>query len=837
MSVIRQLGNLEAAGLVSVAQLEPDLEYLFRHSLLQDAVYSTLVEADRKQLHLLVGETIEKLYPERINEYAGMLARHFQNAGVDDRAHKYYIQAGKAALESYANSEAETQYRRALSLSCCDTEMADLLSGLGEAIYRQSRFQEAIQVWAEGIKLYKSAQYYDGVARLYARSARVTWSAGDHAEALRLSKEGLEAVAGSPDSPEMAMLIHEAARSCLFNDMHEKAHHLCKKALAMAEKFNDIASQADTLATYGVLKNLSTEEALQALEKSVALAEEAGYLGIALRAYHNLAAVTGGQEGGREASRKYFKLAALMGRKRGVATEEHYSLSGAVGFARAAGDLDEAEEYLQRMNELVKMMVDPRPAAFVNRSHHAALLFMRGKLEEGVALIRECYQEARQQEDWNSMGEVHGDLVSSLLELDLYGELDDRSEIEKLISEHIELTNLGFGDPMWPHLQLAILRSRQMRIPEAKAALEIANQGREGKASIWRDSYIGHAEAAIASAEGRYGEAISILEGIIANYARLGARWSWARTLHDLAEVYMKSGSPADYERARALLREAQNLYTEIGAHWHADFMDKRSSDLRTRIFKMALASQQDAQELARAAQIQGTFLPDAVPQLEGWQLAVTLEPARQTSGDYYDFIPLSNNRWGIVVADVADKGTAAALFMTTSRSLIRTYAEEYEMWPEIVLSETNRRLLADTRSGLFVTVFYAILDPSTGILTYANAGHNPPHLQISGGNTQLLNRTGTPIGVFNEATWEQAQVQFNPGDSLVIYTDGIIDAQNESEEPFGETRLLESIQAHGGKPATNTLHGILEDVHRFVSNAPQFDDITLMVLTRTRRN
>ena len=129
MSVIRQLGNLEAAGLVNVAQVEPDLEYLFRHSLLQEAVYSSLVEADQKHLHLMVGETIEELYPDRIDEYAGMLARHFQVAGVDDKAHKYFMKAGKAALESYANSEAEIQFRRALSLTCCDTERAGLLSG------------------------------------------------------------------------------------------------------------------------------------------------------------------------------------------------------------------------------------------------------------------------------------------------------------------------------------------------------------------------------------------------------------------------------------------------------------------------------------------------------------------------------------------------------------------------------------------------------------------------------------------------------------------------------------------------------------------------------------
>jgi serine phosphatase RsbU (regulator of sigma subunit) len=225
--------------------------------------------------------------------------------------------------------------------------------------------------------------------------------------------------------------------------------------------------------------------------------------------------------------------------------------------------------------------------------------------------------------------------------------------------------------------------------------------------------------------------------------------------------------------------------------------------------------------------------MPEEPPHIPGWELAAALEPARQTSGDFYDFIPLSNNRWGIVVADVADKGTAAALFMTTSRSLIRTYATEYEMWPEIVLSETNRRLLEDTRSGLFVTVFYAILDPANGMLTYANAGHNPPYLLKNETALQSLTRTGTPLGVFEQASWEQVQVQLQPGDTLVIYTDGVVDAQNESEQMFGEPALQSIVRAQSDKTAAQIRDQILVAVHDFVAAAPRYDDITLMVVNR----
>jgi serine phosphatase RsbU (regulator of sigma subunit) len=833
MSIMGQLGSLEAAGLVRVAQVEPDLEYLFRHSLVQDAVYTSLLENDRVRLHLMVGETIEKLYPDRLDEFADTLARHFQNAGVDDKAHTYFYKAGKAALQSYANQEAEIQFRRALSLPCCTTERAALLYGLAESLYRQSRFQEALDAFKGGIEHYQAESCWDDVARLYARSARVAWHAGNNVEALRLSNQGLDVVAGSPDSPEMAMLIHEAARSYLFNDLHDKAFQLCKKALQMSEKFNDVAGMADTLATYGVLKKLPEEEAREALERSVQLAEQAGYLGIALRAYHNLAALHGAHEGGREASRKYFKKSAALGRQRGVANEEHYSLVGAVGFARAAGDLTEAEAYLKRMEELARSMPDPGPADFINKAHRAALLFMRGEWEAGIDLARTCSQVAREQGDFASLYEVLGDLVSGLLEMILYQQLEDWSEVEALALERVDLAEEGFGDKRMPNLDLAILRSRQLRIDEAREAMENAVQGLGDEKSPWRLSIINRVDAEISTAAGRYAEAASALEEIVANYARLGARWSWARTLHDLAEVHMKSGSPADYERARGLLREALNLYNEMGATRHAEWMEIRLTALRAKTFKLALVSQQDAQELARAAQIQGSFLPQEVPQISGWELAVTLEPARQTSGDFYDFIPFSKDRWGLLVADVADKGTAAALFMTTSRSLIRTYAADYEIWPEIVLSETNRRLLADTQSGLFVTAFYGVLDPQTGILTYANAGHNPPYLLRQEGDTQPLTRTGTPLGIFEEASWEQNQVRVMPGDSLVIYTDGVIDSQNGSEKLLGAIGLLDSLEKHRNKPAKATRDGILDDVHAFVGDAPQFDDITLLVLTR----
>ena len=139
------------------------------------------------------------------------------------------------------------------------------------------------------------------------------------------------------------------------------------------------------------------------------------------------------------------------------------------------------------------------------------------------------------------------------------------------------------------------------------------------------------------------------------------------------------------------------------------------------------------AQELAVAGQIQASFLPTELPLKHGWRPAATLQPARETSGDFYDAFPLPNGKLGLLVADVSDKGMGAALYMALARTLLRTYAFEYHTRPTTFCAFANRRILTDTQAGLFVSVFYAVVDPYTASLTYANAGHCPAFVLRSG--------------------------------------------------------------------------------------------------------
>jgi serine phosphatase RsbU (regulator of sigma subunit) len=242
-------------------------------------------------------------------------------------------------------------------------------------------------------------------------------------------------------------------------------------------------------------------------------------------------------------------------------------------------------------------------------------------------------------------------------------------------------------------------------------------------------------------------------------------------------------------------------------------------------------------QELAVAGRIQASFLPGSLPKIPGWQLAAALEPARETSGDFYDVIPLPEGRWGLVVADVADKGTGAALYMALSRTLIRTFAGEYDRQPELALQAANRRILADASADLFVTVFYGVLDPARGTLTYCNAGHDPPYLLGAAvdGQAQSLTRTGLPLGVLEEETWLPRTVRLPAGSALVLYTDGVTEAEDSQGEFLTSERLLEVLTASKGQSARAIQEAVLGAIRQFVGDASrgQHDDITLMVLVR----
>lgn len=255
----------------------------------------------------------------------------------------------------------------------------------------------------------------------------------------------------------------------------------------------------------------------------------------------------------------------------------------------------------------------------------------------------------------------------------------------------------------------------------------------------------------------------------------------------------------------------------------------------RVHVYQQTMAHQRVEQELRVAGDIQGGFLPNHFPEVEGWKLSGVLVSARDTSGDFFDLFSVDEGRTAIVVADVADKGVGAALYMALSRAYMRSQALEKDPQPAEVVTALNRRILSDTSSDLFVTMVYGLVCARDNSFHYCNAGHPPPLLvrRDSSAPAEFLRRTGMAVGVMPDSTWETATVTMQPGDMLVIYSDGITDARNDAGELYGVERLRIEAEGMRGRDPYEVRQHLLSTVQVF-SGSEQEDDITMLVLLKT---
>ena len=251
----------------------------------------------------------------------------------------------------------------------------------------------------------------------------------------------------------------------------------------------------------------------------------------------------------------------------------------------------------------------------------------------------------------------------------------------------------------------------------------------------------------------------------------------------------------------------------------------------RARLFDLTQAQRLRLEsELQMARDVQASLFPETLPEIPGYSLAAEWRSAREMAGDFYDIFTLPDGRWGIVIADVADKGAAAAMFMAMTSSLIRASASSHAS-PAETLKEVNQRIMTHSTSDMFVTVFYAILDASGHTLVYANAGHNPPLLRHMTGTIEQLLPTGPAIGLLEEPSLRYASLTLAPGDVLMAYTDGVTDALNSLGKEYGLTRLIEALTSAPASDAERQLAYISDNLAAFTQDVIPFDDITLFIL------
>jgi serine phosphatase RsbU (regulator of sigma subunit)/predicted ester cyclase len=236
-------------------------------------------------------------------------------------------------------------------------------------------------------------------------------------------------------------------------------------------------------------------------------------------------------------------------------------------------------------------------------------------------------------------------------------------------------------------------------------------------------------------------------------------------------------------------------------------------------------------QELRVARRIQQASLPEKVPDLEGWQITPFYQPAREVGGDFYDFFELPEGRLGLVVGDATGKGVPAALVMASARSMLRAVAQGTEYSPGGVLGRVNDALATDIPANMFITCFYAILDPESGRLIYANAGHDLPYVWQNGEAEELRAR-GMPLGLMPGMSYEQKEIVLEGGDSALFYSDGLVEAHDPQRDMFGFLRLRALVREHGKQESLE--EALLEQLYSFVGEGwEQEDDITLLTLRR----
>jgi anti-sigma regulatory factor (Ser/Thr protein kinase) len=243
-----------------------------------------------------------------------------------------------------------------------------------------------------------------------------------------------------------------------------------------------------------------------------------------------------------------------------------------------------------------------------------------------------------------------------------------------------------------------------------------------------------------------------------------------------------------------------------------------------------ALARQRIEQELHVARLIQQQFLPKELPDLPGWHVAAHYQPAREVGGDFYDFLQLEDGQLGVVIGDVTDKGVPAALVMATTHSILRAEAARL-VSPGDVLRRANALLIEEMPPHMFVTCLFAVLDPVSGRLRYANAGHDLPYLRTSEGVVELR-ATGMPLGLLPDMDYEEKEVVLEPGQEVLLHSDGVVEAHDPGREMFGFPRLKQLV----AEPVTGgeLIDLVLADLSEFTGPGwEQEDDITLVALSR----
>ncbi len=841
VALMEQLSTLESIGMIRVSQVKPELSYTFQHILIHEAAYHSIFEGDRNNLHLSVGNALESLYPDQKRRLASQLAHHFLQAKNFEKAFSYLDLAGHVAMEAFANAEAESYFEKAIKITKDTSRLAHLYTDLGETLAQQAKHREAIRAWNQGIKHHKTLGNSDRLARVYAWAARSAWWGYDPKRSLEICLEGLEAVKGAMESPDVAYLLHETGRAYLFNNQPEKARSYCEQALEISKRLEAFDVQAEALATIGILPTIKPQQAIAALEMAVKISEANNLYGPASRAYINLAAVIDNL-GEIRLARDYRIRAITLGHKSGGVADEMIINQTIAAASLWLADFEDAKNRIALMRQSIR-----QSDAYLDENNLNLLLLegtyarLKGDFTLAIERFTDLIDRSRQTNDVERIMQANRLLTEIIIESHLLGK-ENRNTTNLDIALSMMSESLKTGEEhqttasVAAQCLLANIYALKGDISQAESALASANTLYRKQPVMQDRAQIILAQARLQIARGNPDQALEHLHNCIEMFDRMEGRWWHARVWLETGILYLNRNEPEDIDQAQNIFRESLAEFKDMQVDYYPDVVIEKLRQVKKVSRAQAIAHRKITRELAEAGRVQNSFIPTHSPIIPGYELDGVLLPARETSGDFFDFFPLDQGFQGVVIADVGDKGAGAALYMAMSRTLIRTYAVEAKLPPQKVLSEVNRRILTDTPRGIFLTLVFGILNPEENGFTYVNAGHNPPYLLHQDQDEirmKTLEKTGTLVGIFDQSEWESRTIHMEPGDYLILYTDGITEAQNETGDFFGLDRLVNCLKTNMSPSTKEMRNIILEEVQQFMGEAPRLDDITLVIIKR----
>ena len=550
----------ETWGLINIARLEPEIEYMFRHALIQNATYHSVLKKDRQMLHAAVADTLERVYPDRSDELAATLAHHYQLAGQKDRAVRWFDRAIDVAMAGYANSVAESLCRETLTLAESESDKASLYSKLGRVLSRQSRFEDAIGVWQQAIDLYRNLGDSDSACYLYARSGRARYETGEIQRALADSLQALESIKDGARNAGMAALLHEAARAYYFNGFSDKAKPLVEQALAMARECGSREIEADALCTYGILPNVGPKDCLTALEAAAELAERCGYYRIALRSYNNLAITLNEMTGQLHRSIQCIQRALELARRIGSTYEVFFQTSNLLPGVVGLGDINRAANMLDQLDEAFRNVPQPEEVKPLHLFSIANVRHHQGDWETAYGLCVEGEVDLRKRGDHQSL---RGNLN---LQGGCLNEMGEFRQAQAVLQDCLE----GCQDSEYIRVAACICLSTshlgQHHLEEARQALDEAVRLSEH----WPDNplinglvklgkgQLAAAESQKAAADTEFSDAVSLLKSTDDQWRQAYIIWKWGEAMRRL--------DGADDPHACDLLEQAAAEFEAMGA-------------------------------------------------------------------------------------------------------------------------------------------------------------------------------------------------------------------------------------------------------------------------------